>query len=74
MIAALQTRTGITLSSSKSAEWRLWTYVIAVCIHSFEIVLDVFKEEVDAQAYRITPGTLVCRNVLPLPGWARTAV
>lgn len=57
MIADLQAGTGIALSTSKSAEWRLWTYVIAVCIHSFEIVLDLFKKEVDAQTDRITPGT-----------------
>lgn len=57
MIAALQERTGITLSTSKAAEWRLWTYVIAAGIHSFEIVLDVFKKEVDALTNQITPGT-----------------
>lgn len=57
MIAVLQERTGITLSTSKSAEWRLWTYVVATCIHSFEIILDVFRKEVNALTDRITPGT-----------------
>lgn len=57
MIAVLQERTGITLSASKAAEWRLWTYVIAVGIHSFEIVLDVFRREVNTLTDRITPGT-----------------
>ncbi len=45
------------LSTSKVAEWRLWTYVVAAAIHAFEIVLDLFRQEVDELTTKITPGT-----------------
>lgn len=45
------------LSTSKVAEWRLWTYVVAAAIHAFEIVLDLFRQEVDELTAKITPGT-----------------
>lgn len=45
------------LSTSKVAEWRLWTYVVAAAIHAFETLLDLFRREVDELTTRITPGT-----------------
>ena len=45
------------LSTSKVAEWRLWTYVVAAAIHAFEIILDLFRQEVDELTAKITPGT-----------------
>lgn len=49
---------GLKLSSSAVAEWRLWTYIFAVCIHSFELVLDLFRKEIDILTSKITPGTV----------------
>lgn len=43
------------LSTSKVAEWRLWTYVVAAAIHAFEIILDLFRQEVDELTTKITP-------------------
>lgn len=45
------------LSTSKVAEWRLWTYVIASAIHAFEVILDLFRSEVDDLTGKITTGT-----------------
>lgn len=45
------------LSGSKVAEWQLWTYVVAAAIHAFEIILDLFRREVDDLTARITAGT-----------------
>lgn len=47
----------LQLSTSKVAEWRLWTYVVAVAINVFEIAMDLFRKEVDALTTKITPGT-----------------
>ena len=66
MITSLQAKSGLTLSTSKVAEWKLWTYVVAAAIHTFEIALDVFKSETDSLTNKITP--VVCRNVLSLSG------
>lgn len=49
---------GIILSTSTVAEWRLWTYVVAVVIHSFEVILNQFRDEIDALTNKITPGTV----------------
>lgn len=49
---------GLTLSSSAVAEWRLWTYIVAVAIHGFELLLDAFRKEVDTLTSKITPGTI----------------
>jgi hypothetical protein len=57
IIASFQEKSGLTLSSSKVAEWRLWTYIFAVAIHTFEIILDSFKSEIDVITNKITPGT-----------------
>lgn len=46
------------LSASKTAEWRLWTWVVATAIALFEIILDQFRREIDAAADKITPGTV----------------
>lgn len=34
-------------SPSSVAIWRLWVYVIAVCIHEFEKIMDIFKAEIE---------------------------
>ncbi|MCM1086299.1 MAG: hypothetical protein NC357_08220 [Bacteroides sp.] len=46
------------LSKSKTAEWRSWTFIIAAAIHAFELILDLFRKEVDTLTNKITPGTL----------------
>ena len=46
------------LSASKVAGWRLWTLVVAGVIHAFEVILDLFRAEVDEKTSKITPGTL----------------
>lgn len=48
-----------SLSGSQYAEWRLWTWVAAAAIHSFELVLDLFRGEVDLLTTKITSGTRV---------------
>lgn len=45
------------LSKSATAEWTLFLYVIAVAIHTFEVILSMFRSEIDASADKITPGT-----------------
>lgn len=56
IIADLQTSFP-KLSTSRVAEWRLWTYVVAAAIHAFEVILDLFRSEVDELSTRITVGT-----------------
>lgn len=46
------------LSASKAAEWRLWTFITAGTIHAFEVILDLFRSEVDAKVSKISPGSL----------------
>lgn len=57
IINELNSGTRIKLSASKVAEWRLWTFVMASAIYTFEVLLSVFKKEIDAVADRIIPGT-----------------
>ena len=45
------------LSPSKSAEWRLWTWIVSTAIRSLDILMDQFRDEMDAAADKITPGT-----------------
>ena len=47
-----------TLSTSAAAEWRMWTHCVAYCIHLFELALDHFKDEMDADAKREVAGSL----------------
>lgn len=56
--ATLRGQTDIKLSTSAVAEWRLWTYVTAAVIHSFELILDMFRQEIDTLTNKITPGTV----------------
>ena len=58
IIDSLQQESGLSLSTSKVAEWRLWTYVFAVVVHTFEIILDIFRKEVDTLVEKVTPGTV----------------
>lgn len=57
-IVTLKSLTNIKLSTSAVAEWRLWTYVTAGAIHAFEIILDMFRQEIDTLTNKITPGTV----------------
>lgn len=58
IITELQAKTDVKLSTSAVAEWRLWTYIPAVAIYSFELMLDAFRKEVDTLTNKITPGTV----------------
>lgn len=44
-------------SDSKVAIWRLWAYITAVAIHTHEVVMDLFKIEVDRIAASAPAGT-----------------
>lgn len=57
-ICSLKSLTTLKLSTSAVAEWRLWTYVTAGAIHAFEIILDMFRQEIDTLTNKITPGTV----------------
>lgn len=46
------------LSTSKVGEWSLWTYVVSVAIHAFELILDLFRKEMETLTSEATPGTL----------------
>ena len=46
------------MSGSAVAEWRLWAYIVAVAIHYFEIIMDLFRREIDTLTAQITPGTV----------------
>ena len=45
------------LSTSKVAEWRLWTYIVATAIRMFEVILDLFRREVEEITEKVAPGT-----------------
>lgn len=47
-----------SLSTSAVAEWRLWAWVVATAIYSFEVILNLFRAEMDDVADKITPGTV----------------
>lgn len=57
IITSLRDESGLSLSTSKVAEWRLWTYVFAVAVYTFEIILDAFRSEVDTLTEKVAPGT-----------------
>lgn len=44
--------------SSATAQWKIWAYITAIAIHSFELILDIFKTDMEELTKRITPGTL----------------
>lgn len=56
-IAAYLKRSIPNLSDSKVAEWRLLTWVVATAIYSFEVLLDLFRAEVEELTSKITSGT-----------------
>lgn len=47
----------LNLSASAVAEWRLWSFVVAGAIQTFEGLMDVFRREINDVADKITPGT-----------------
>ncbi len=51
-----------TLSTSAAAEWRLWVHCIAYCIHLFELALDIFMIEMDADAEKEVAGSVTWYN------------
>lgn len=46
------------LSTSTAAEWRGWVEIFAYAIYLFEVVMDVFRADVEAQLSKKQPGTL----------------
>lgn len=50
------------LSTSAASEWRLWVHCVAYCIYNFELVLDAFKREMDADAEKEVAGTVTWYN------------
>ena len=49
---------GQLTSTSKTAIWRLWTYIVAVCIWALENLHDTFKSDVNNQISLLKPHTL----------------
>lgn len=45
-------------STSKTAIWRLWIYIVSVAIWSLEKIFDQHKREVDDKLARLKPGTV----------------
>lgn len=45
------------LSTSAVASWRLWAFVVASAIHAFEVILDLFRAEVERITNKVAPGT-----------------
>lgn len=54
--ALVETQPG--LSTSQSADWRGWVEIFAYAIYLFEVVMDVFRQDVEAQLSKKQPGTL----------------
>jgi hypothetical protein len=52
-----QTLLSDVATPSRVADWRLWVWVVAVSIWTFEKVLDVFKVEIETIASKAVPGT-----------------
>lgn len=46
------------LSTSVTADWRIWVEIFAYAIWLFEVVMDVFKADVEDQLDKKQPGTL----------------
>jgi hypothetical protein len=45
-------------STSRVAGWRLWARVVAGAINAFEVILDLFRREVEDKVSKIAPGSL----------------
>lgn len=45
------------LSTSSTAEWRIWVSIFAYAIWLFEVVMDVFRADVENQLSKKQPGT-----------------
>lgn len=60
MIAAKEADANLSglTSTSKTAVWSLFFYIVAASIKFFESLLDIFKEDVEARAAEIPTGTL----------------
>lgn len=50
------------LSTSAVAEWRLWVHCVAYAIHLFEVILDMFRKEIQEAADKLVVGTLTWYN------------
>lgn len=51
-------KTKLTLSGSKVAEWQLWAWAVAVALHTFEVIIDKFRAEIETITNELRPGTL----------------
>lgn len=49
---------GITISASRASRRRLWTYVVAVCIWTLEVLFDQHKAEITELIDRLKPHSL----------------
>lgn len=60
IITAKEAEPGLSAltSTSSVALWRLWAYITAVAIYSLEMLMDVFKAELQAWVDAKTPGSL----------------
>lgn len=45
-------------STSQTAVWRLWAWITAICIHTFEIIMDAFRTEVELKIAQAKPLTV----------------
>lgn len=52
------TANGITVSGSRTSIRRIWTYVVAFCVWSLDVVFDLHKTEVSAMLSDLKPHTL----------------
>ncbi|HMI04269.1 MAG TPA: hypothetical protein VK541_17405 [Pedobacter sp.] len=52
------TANGITVSGSRTSIRRIWTYVVAFCVWSLDVVFDLHKTEVSAVLSDLKPHTL----------------
>jgi hypothetical protein len=46
-------------SSSKVAVWRLWAFIAAVAIHTFEVILDLHTSAIEERATQVPTGTSI---------------
>lgn len=54
----------LKLSTSAVAEWRIWVHCIASALYSFEVILDLFKKEMEVKVGTQVPGSLIWYNDL----------
>jgi len=50
--------TSLNLSTSATAEWKVWVHAVSYAIYAFEVILDLFKKEMEDVANTVVPGSL----------------